>query len=68
MNSRVDCHKQPNGYRHVQKAGIARHVFQFDKHERRKNIFHFNVESQRGILLEMSRAEGDDEVDYIYNS
>jgi hypothetical protein len=68
MNSGVDCHKQPKGYRHVQKAGTVRHVFQFDKHERRKNIIHFNVESQRDILLEMSRTVGHDEVDYIYNS
>ena len=68
MNSGVDCHKQPKGYRHVQKAGTVRHVFQFDKHERRKNIIHFNVESQRDILLEISRTEGHDEVDYIYNS
>lgn len=68
MNSGVDCHKQPKGYRHVQKAGTVRHVFQFDKHERRKNIIHFNVESQRDILLEISRTVGHDEVDYIYNS
>ncbi len=68
MNSGVDCHKQPKGYRHVQKVGTVRHVFQFDKNERRKNIIHFNVESQRDILLELSRTEGHDEVDYIYNS
>ncbi len=68
MNSGVDCHKHPKGYRYVQKAGTVRHVFQFDKHERRKDTIHFNVESQRDILLEMSRTKGHDEVDYIYNS
>ena len=64
----VDRHKQPKGYRHIQKTGSVRHVFQFDKHERRKNIIHFNAISQRDILLEMSRTEGNDDVDYIYNS
>ena len=68
LNSGVDCHKQPKGYRHTQKAGTVRHVFQFDKHERRKNIIHFNAMSQSDILVEMSRTEGYDGVDYIYNS
>jgi hypothetical protein len=36
FNYGVDCHKQLKGYRHTQKAGTVRHVFQFDKHERRK--------------------------------
>jgi hypothetical protein len=68
LNSGVDRHKQPKGYRHTQKTGTVRHVFQFDNHERRKNIIHFNAMSQRGILVEMSRTEGYDEVEYIYNS
>ena len=68
LNSGIDCHKQPKGYRHSQKAGTVRHVFQFDKHEKRANIIHFNAMSQRDILLEMSRTEGHDDVDYIYNS
>ena len=61
FGARAAAHAKPS-------TGIVRHVFQFDKHERRKNILHFNVESQRDILLEMSRTEGHDEVDYIYNS
>jgi len=65
LNSGVDCHKKPKGYRHTQKAGIVRRVFQFDKHERQKNIIHFNAMSQRDILVESSRTEGYDEVDYI---
>jgi hypothetical protein len=68
LNSGVDCHKQPKRYRHTQKAGTVRHISQFDKHERRKNIIHFNAMSQRDILIKMSRTEGYDEVDYIYNS
>jgi hypothetical protein len=68
LNSGVDCHKQPKGYRHTQSAGTVRHVFQFDTHERRKNIISFNTMSQREILVEMSRTQGHDNVDYIYNS
>jgi hypothetical protein len=67
LNSGVDRNKQPKGYRHSQKAVTVRHVFQFDKHERRTNIIHFNAMSQRDILVEMTRIEGYDEVDYIYN-
>jgi hypothetical protein len=68
LNYGVDCHEQPKGYRHTQKVGTVHHVFPFDKHERRQNIIHFNAMSQRDILVEMLRAEGYDEVDYIYNS
>jgi hypothetical protein len=34
LNSGFDCHKQPEENRHTQKAGIVRHVSQFDYHER----------------------------------
>jgi len=68
MNSGVDCFKQPKGYRQTQLAGTVRHVFQFDKNERRKNIIIFNAISQRDILVEISRTEGHDDVDYIYDT
>jgi hypothetical protein len=54
FNSKVDCHKQPKEHRHTQKVGTVRHVFQFDKHEGRKNIIHFNAMSQRDILVEIA--------------
>ena len=68
MNSGIDCMKQPKGYRQTQSAGTIRHVFQFDINERRKNMINFNVVSQRDILVEITRTEGHDDVDYIYTT
>lgn len=66
MDSGVDCHKQPKGYRHSELASTVRHVFQFEKAERNKNLINFTVDSQRDILLEISRTEGHDDAEHFY--
>ena len=66
MDSGIDCHKQPKGYRHSQIAGTVRYVSQFDVNERNQNRVDFNKASQRDILVEMSRTEGHDNSDSLY--
>lgn len=66
MDSGIDCHKQPKGYRHSQLAGTVRYVSQFDVNERNQNRVDFNKASQRDILVEMSRTEGHDNSDSLY--
>jgi len=68
LNSGVDCYKQSNGYRQTQMASTVRHVFRFDKGERKKNTIVFNVQSQRDILVEIGRTEGHDDADYMYTT
>jgi hypothetical protein len=68
MKSGVDCMKQPKGYRQTQLAGTVRHVFRFDINDRRKNMIIFNAISQRGILVEITRTGGHDDVKYIYTT
>jgi hypothetical protein len=63
MKSGIDCMKQPKGYRQT-----VRHVFQLDINERAKNMINFNVVSQRDIIVEITRTEGYDDVDYIYTT